>query len=348
MIDTSIPRGYSDVLKGLLSLFIVGTHVSAHLVAYTPLWIKLCNVLTPLSLSVFLFLSGYGLMQQQLGVQARGLAYSWSGWLVKRLGKLLRMFFAFYIFSILVLHPPMDLLHTMQQLLTSLAALPNSLLVGKIYPLPQSWFLWALMLLYILYYLSFRWARSYQQALLLLSFATVLLLLFLQALDYPYYWYLFLPSFVLGAAYALYEEPLRIWIGYHPYLSASLLLLSLLVYIEPYVLGAEPPKPTYPLYRLALGVATLLSFPLAHRVQLVHYAQRLLAHSYAAPLQWLGRISMEVYLIHVLFVEGFRRLWVISSDSLYILAVYAASLLSASLIVLLRESLTRRLAFRAS
>ena len=90
MVDSTLPKDYSVALKGLLSLFIVGTHISARLLPEeTFLWLRLSALLTPLSLVFFFFLSGYGLMTQHrlrtLRTPSATPSELWKGWLPRRL-----------------------------------------------------------------------------------------------------------------------------------------------------------------------------------------------------------------------------------------------------------------------
>lgn len=65
MVDSTLPKEFSVALKGALSLFIVGTHISSLCQPDEALlWLRVCNLLTPLALVFFFFLSGYGLMTQ--------------------------------------------------------------------------------------------------------------------------------------------------------------------------------------------------------------------------------------------------------------------------------------------
>ena len=57
LMGNILPREYTIAIKGILSLFIVGTHLcSTCMPGEATLWLRLCSALTPLALSLFLFL----------------------------------------------------------------------------------------------------------------------------------------------------------------------------------------------------------------------------------------------------------------------------------------------------
>ena len=69
---STLPKEYTVAIKGILSLFIVGTHLCATCApGEASLWLQLCSALTPLALAFFFFFSGFGLMTQLRLQEAR-------------------------------------------------------------------------------------------------------------------------------------------------------------------------------------------------------------------------------------------------------------------------------------
>ena len=102
MVDSTLPKEFSVALKGALSLFIVGTHISSLCEPHEALlWMRVCNLLTPLALVFFFFLSGYGLMTQlrlrTLRTSTTSPAALWVGWLPRRLWGLIKPFLFFFL-----------------------------------------------------------------------------------------------------------------------------------------------------------------------------------------------------------------------------------------------------------
>lgn len=336
MVGSTLPKDYSVALKGLLSLFIVGTHISAHLLPEeTFLWLRLSALLTPLSLVFFFFLSGYGLMAQlrlrTLRTPSATPGELWKGWLPRRLWGLVKPFLFFYVVAMAFLFLEGG---------SSLGILKSRLYIYSYYywrvgipaPLTTAWFLWELIVLYTLYYVSFRYAV--RRGWVVLALAVLLFLLFAWQAGFGYYWLRYPLAFVIGVAYARFEKWIYTQVKSHSYFALVCLLLLGGVYVWSMLTFPAPHAAANIFGHLAYYPIPVLCFALSKAWGVTDFAMKRMDHGLIiCRLRWLGEISLEVYLLHIIFVNFYRSaVFSIESPLLYMLAVYASSLLGAYLI----------------
>lgn len=336
MVGSTLPKDYSVALKGLLSLFIVGTHISAHLLPEeTFLWLRLSALLTPLSLVFFFFLSGYGLMAQlrlrTLRTPSATPGELWKGWLPRRLWGLVKPFLFFYVVAMAFLFLEGG---------SSLGILKSRLYIYSYYywrvgipaPLTTAWFLWELIVLYTLYYVSFRYAV--RRGWIVLALAVLLFLLFAWQAEFGYYWLRYPLAFVIGVAYARFEKWIYTQVKSHSYFALVCLLLLGGVYVWSMLTFPAPHAAANIFGHLAYYPIPVLCFALSKAWGVTDFAMKRMDHGLIiCRLRWLGEISLEVYLLHIIFVNFYRSaVFSIESPLLYMLAVYASSLLGAYLI----------------
>lgn len=339
MVDSTLPKEYSVVLKGLLSLFIVGTHITAFVETGDMfLWLRLCNLLTPLALVFFFFLSGYGLMTQLRLRVLRAPSISpeelWQGWLPRKLWGFVKPFLFFYLLAVVFLF----LGYGMEELdrAKSLMSIYFSYhwRVGIPGPLAPAWFLGGLIALYTLYYLSFRYIRSRKMAVVVLLFLVSLFLLLAWHADFGYYWLRYPFSFVAGVVYALFEERIYTQVKSH----RRLALVALLLLAGVYVWSVK----TFPSSRVMLDILghlayyplPVLSVALSKAWGVTDFVMKRMTRGVIIrSLRWVGEISLEVYLLHIIWVDFYRSaVCTIDSPLLYMLAVYASTIVGAYLI----------------
>lgn len=336
MVGSTLPKDYSVALKGLLSLFIVGTHISARLLPEeTFLWLRLSALLTPLSLVFFFFLSGYGLMTQHrlrtLRTPSATPSELWKDWLPHRLWGLVKPFLFFYVVALAFLFLEGG---------SSLGILKSRLYIYSYYywrvgipaPLTTAWFLWELIVLYTLYYVSFRYAV--RRGWIVLALAVLLFLLFAWQAGFGYYWLRYPLAFVVGVAYARFEERIYAQVKSHSLLALGCLLLLGGVYVWSMLTFPAPHIAANILGHLAYYPIPVLCFALSKAWGVTDFAMKRMDRGLIiCRLRWLGEISLEVYLLHIIFVNFYRSaVFSIESPLLYMLAVYASSLLGAYLI----------------
>lgn len=352
MQGSTLPKAYSQALKGLLALVIVGTHVSASLMPTeaTPLWLRLSSALTPLALALFFFFSGYGLMLQLQVKEERSPEATaeerWRGWLPRRLSALLKPFLFFFVLSL-------GMEYVAQGLDTfSWTGLADKL--GRFvllwsrgrptYP-PTAWFLVELLILYLFFFVSFRWLEDRRKGLLLLVLLICGLIWLVGELNFPTYWRRYPLVFALGAGYAYGEA--RIYALLTRWLPAVLLggLLLGWWYVDGLVLLTSLAPPSWGqviTFALATNLLPLLCVILGKRFGVVDCFQRYATSLPARALLLLGDISLEIYLLHISFVYLFRGPVIfIHSPWGFMLVVYASTLLGAYLLMRYASRLIR-------
>ena len=337
MVDSTLPKEFSVALKGALSLFIVGTHISSLCQPDEALlWLRVCNLLTPLALVFFFFLSGYGLMTQ---LRLRTLrtptpipSALWMGWLPRRLWGLIKPFLFFYPLAVLFLFIGFGFDHIPQ----ALAQLKVNFIIWKVGipgPLFVAWYLLELMVLYVFFYFSFRYVRRWGRAVLVLVGLTLLLILVAWQVGFGYYWLRYPLSFSVGVAYAIYERSIYKRVKAFRLINLTFTLLLGGVYIWS--------VQTFPNQLVVLILTSHLAY-FALPVMLTALSKALgatdlfmrRAHGpVGSALMWLGGISLETYLLHMSFVSFFRSPVIyIQSPVLFLIAVYASSIFGAYLI----------------
>ena len=337
MVDSTLPKEFSVALKGALSLFIVGTHISSLCQPDEALlWLRVCNLLTPLALVFFFFLSGYGLMTQlrlrTLRTPTTSPATLWAGWLPRRLWGLLKPFLFFFLLAVLFLFAGFGFDHIPQ----ALAQLKVNFIIWKVGipgPLFVAWYLLELMVLYVFFYFSFRYVRRWGRAVLVLVGLTLLLMLVAWQVGFGYYWLRYPLCFSVGVVYAIYERSI-----YKRVKACRLICLAFTLLLGGVYIWSVQTFPNQPLVLLITSHLAYFALPvMLTALSKVWGATDLFMRRAHGPvgsaLMWLGGISLEVYLLHMSFVNFFRSPVVyIQSPLLYLVVVYTATIFGAYLI----------------
>ena len=337
MVDSTLPKEFSVALKGALSLFIVGTHISSLCQPDEALlWLRVCNLLTPLALVFFFFLSGYGLMTQ---LRLRTLrtptpipSALWMGWLPRRLWGLIKPFLFFYPLAVLFFFIGFGFDHIPQ----ALAQLKVNFLIWKVGipgPLFVAWYLLELMVLYVFFYFSFRYVRRWGRAVLVLVGLTLLLMLVAWQVGFGYYWLRYPLCFSVGVAYAIYERSIYKRMKVCRLICPAFTLLLGGVYIWSVQTFPHQPLVLLITSHLAYFALPVLLTALSKVLGATDLFMRRAHGPVGSALMWLGGISLETYLLHMSFVNFFRSPVVyIQSPLLYLVVVYTATIFGAYLI----------------
>ena len=337
MVDSTLPKEFSVALKGALSLFIVGTHISSLCQPDEALlWLRVCNLLTPLALVFFFFLSGYGLMTQlrlrTLRTPTTSSATLWAGWLPRRLWGLLKPFLFFYAVALFFLFAGEGFNHIPQ----ALERLKFNLLIWKFgIPGPETaaWYLLELILLYVFFYFSFRYVRRWGRAVLVLILLTLLLMLAAWQASFGYYWLRYPLSFSVGVAYAIYERSIYKQIKSYRILCLPAVLLLMGVYIWSVLTFPNQSIVLIFISHLAYFALPVMLTTLSKAWGATDLFMRRAHGPIGTALMWLGGISLEVYLLHMSFVSLYRSQMIyIQSPVLFLIAVYASSIFGAYLL----------------
>ena len=337
MVDSTLPKEFSVALKGALSLFIVGTHISSLCQPDEALlWLRVCNLLTPLALVFFFFLSGYGLMTQlrlrTLRTPTPTPSALWMGWLPRRLWGLIKPFLFFYPLAVLFLFIGFGFDHIPQ----ALAQLKVNFIIWKVGipgPLFVAWYLLELMVLYVFFYFSFRYVRRWGRAVLVLVELTLLLMLVAWQVDFGYYWLRYPLSFTVGVAYAIYERSIYKRMKTCRLISLVFTLLLGTVYIWSVQTFPNQPVVLILTSHLAYFALPVMLTALSKALGATDLFMRRAHGPVGSALMWLGGISLETYLLHMSFVNFFRSPVIyIQSPLLYLVVVYTATIFGAYLI----------------
>lgn len=337
MVDSTLPKEFSVALKGALSLFIVGTHISSLCQPDEALlWLRVCNLLTPLALVFFFFLSGYGLMTQlrlrTLRTPTPTPSALWMGWLPRRLWGLIKPFLFFYPLAVLFLFIGFGFDHIPQ----ALAQLKVNFIIWKVGipgPLFVAWYLLELMVLYVFFYFSFRYVRRWGRAVLVLVELTLLLMLVAWQVDFGYYWLRYPLSFTVGVAYAIYERSIYKRMKTCRLISLVFTLLLGTVYIWSVQTFPNQPVVLILTSHLAYFALPVMLTALSKALGATDLFMRRAHGPVGSALMWLGGISLETYLLHMSFVSLYRSQMIyIQSPILFLIAVYASSIFGAYLI----------------
>ena len=337
MVDSTLPKEFSVALKGALSLFIVGTHISSLCQPDEALlWLRLCNLLTPLALVFFFFLSGYGLMTQlrlrTLRTPTPTPSALWTGWLPRRLWGLIKPFLFFYAVALFFLFAGFGFDHIPQ----ALAQLKVNFIIWKVGipgPLFVAWYLLELMVLYVFFYISFRYVRRWGRAVLVLVGLTLLLMLVAWQVGFGYYWLRYPLCFSVGVVYAIYERCI-----YKRVKACRLICLAFTLLLGGVYIWSVQTFPNQPLVLLITSHLAYFALPvmltaLSKVLGATDLFMRRAHGPVGSALMWLGGISLETYLLHMSFVSLYRSQMIyIQSPVLFLIAVYASSIFGAYLI----------------
>ena len=337
MVDSTLPKEFSVALKGALSLFIVGTHISSLCEPHEALlWMRVCNLLTPLALVFFFFLSGYGLMTQlrlrTLRTPTTSPAALWVGWLPRRLWGLIKPFLFFFLVATFFLFAG----HGFDNLSEGLYRFKINLLIWKLGipgPLTAAWYLLELMVLYVFFYFSFRYVRRWGRAVLLLTALTLVMMLVAWQVPFGYYWLRYPLCFSVGVAYSIYERNIYKQIKKHRILCIPVVLFLMGVYIWSVQTFPNQPVVLILTSHLAYFALPVILTALSKAWGTTDLFMRRVHGPVGSTLMWLGGISLETYLLHMSFVNFFRSPVIyIQSPLLYLVVVYTATIFGAYLI----------------
>lgn len=145
-----------------------------------------------LVVSVFFFLSGYASFIQ---LQKKGDDF-WNGYFIKRLSRLILPFFVINTINAVFYRPsPLQYICAMFSL---------KQMRGQESEWSVVWFLTAILIFTVLYYISFRWMKNRNMALLIFLLGTILyLLVHVVVLHSPNYWFNSSFAYVSGIFYAM-------------------------------------------------------------------------------------------------------------------------------------------------
>lgn len=290
----------------MLALLIVAHHLSQIVTPQGAPWsVTDFRAWGAIVVGVFFFITGYGLM---VSYRRKGAAYL-RGFIPHRLAKLLPPFLVAMLGWLLLMK-----LKYGHDMLAPFATLANG--AG---PLPNSWFVYAVLLFYLFFYVVARLTPKPRQVIAALWLLSTLYIMALAALGFGEWWYMSIYALNVGFTYAYCERRVKAWLSG----DRRRLLLALLALLAVVALPVLP--------RLLLGRDFHLSWLANYAVPLyVVLCIYVLGMRGGRVLRFLGTISYEIYLVQgccMRVVTAHQDCW-----PLFFLDVYAASILSAWLL----------------
>ena len=308
MVSLSFNNSKMPPLRALLALVIVFCHFSY----YEVTGLTSLRFLAPVCVSIFLFISGYGLM---VSYQKKGDAYLQT-FLKKRLLKIaLPAILVSLLHLLLCGNGGIGLIDRGHQIVTRGATL-----------LPHYWFVWVILFEYLVFWCSFKWLPGklprYSVLLLTLAFAVATALA-----GFDRCWWICSLAFPTGVYFAHYESDIYTFCSKQATNYWLVLILSGLAFVGLYLTGN-------------LICWTFCYILIPFMVALV--VARLPLDTIKFPiLRWMGAISYEIYLIHITAMTLLRGEHIyISSNLSYIAAVLFLTMGAAYGIHLLCQLLT--------
>lgn len=285
------------VLKGILSVLIVLHHLS-----YYTDYLSIVHSWGAPIVSLFFFISGYGLMKQTYVEQ--GSTKYLNGFFRRRILKSLFLPFILAWLIYRVLH--------FNQLPGLISEWKNLLLYGN--PLlPYSWYVFAIFIFYVVFYFACKSRSKYVEFIILggvLGYITIV-----WSMGFGRSWYISALGFPCGIFFAKYEPLIHKYLkGYRYYLTIPLclVLIGVSVFLEI--------EMTY------VGVYFILPFMIACLCAKVNVEKL----NNFRPFVCLSGISYEIYLYQGVSMSIFRgRYFFVQSDMLFVFSTLALTVLMA-------------------
>ena len=203
----------TQTLRGLLALLIVSHHLGQR--TAIPYVSGICGSIGLVVVAAFFFMSGYGLGYSYI---RKGNAYM-NGFLRKRLSKIVPLFL-FLTLSIMVA--------TQLASSTTIAEHLEAFAYNGKTPLPHSWFIFAIIYVYIVFRLSaFIGKTPVRTGFWFLGSCAVYVIFLSLVIDWPLYWYATIMTTSLGYFVGLYGKKIRQMLIRHCMVSYGLIVLAL-------------------------------------------------------------------------------------------------------------------------
>jgi len=292
-------------LRGFLALGIIfhhlaenyefGIRIGNHTVSIINLFVDMG---TPI-VSIFFFMTGYGLA---FSLRNKGNDYL-KGFIPSRLGKILPEFLVLSVISILIFH-------------NSLSDVAIKLIHGNP-PLHYSWFIYAIIYAYIAFYISACICHAKTNiTLVFFSAIIVFYIAVLKYIEFGGWWFLSAPALVIGYIAAAYEPVIT------KLMSKKTTIVAIIVFA---IISVS-------FNLLTSRLDTLISFV---TVILVYCLTRVYGMPRWGWLLFLGDISLNLYLIHGIFLNIF--LDYIIDPYIALLTVLSLSVLGAHMLLVMRK-----------
>lgn len=300
--NQTITRDFSICLKGILALLIVACHLGDACGNKIPLSGYLSSIGTPV-VGVFFFLSGYGLLKSY---RQKGRDYL-SSFFSRRLSKIVLPFLVISFFSFII-----DYINNDFNIDTYCIEMKKGYT-----PLPNSWFVYAIILFYLYFYICIKFFASHVKAIM-----GIFVLLLIQAFlmfesQWPKYWYESSFCSIVGMVFFLWETSI-VHLMRRNFVRLFIALFFLLFSILYYACLLDVPEDYFSIIRftaiivIPITLGTIGLYIDSHKTLI---------------LKFLGTISYEIYLIHGLIIAILEDMC--HNTMLFVALVFLVSLFSA-------------------
>lgn len=307
---TSITKDKTAVLKSLMAIFIVLHHLSLQGITF----LQMFHSWGAPIVSIFLFLSGYGLMKS---LELKGSKYL-STFFVNRIikGLVVPFLITWGIYRLLNIRGLPNIFNELEDLVNH-----------GITILPHSWFVFAILYFYLSFYVSYKCIRK-RFSYLVLILAIVLYEFWCNYWGYDRCWYISSLGFPTGILFCKYENNIVKYlkgpINYYFIIPICLIIIALLVYMKIEI--------TY------MFVYILIPFIFAIILLKVNIGEFIKFKS----VMFLSKISFEIYLSQGISMCIFRGNFLnLRSDFLYVVLVLVFTIIIAVIIKFIKDSLLR-------
>lgn len=286
MFELGISKKQSNVIKGTFAICVLIHHLYQYTTSFPTniIGVALEN-LGYLSVSVFLFLSGYGLMVSRRDNSAQYMKKFVRNRILPFYCQIVIMIILYRLLFLLISQPI-----ELKKVLTSFVFGEGIIISG--------WYLYCALYLYILFFVTFRFFKRPLSQVLCFSAGVVIYYVICWAAELSNVWYRCVFAFVFGIIYAVISSRVKVISVWKAVLAAvifgigfsvSILVMSI---VEPNSLGMV----------LARMISAVM-FPL-----LVVFLKPIIT-VVLKPLGWFQRISFEMYVSQGIFLVAVKKLF---------------------------------------
>ena len=308
-ISNVLSMYHTTLIKGLASINVVLCHLSFFYDGIIVL--PAFNYIGYASVGFFFFLSGFGLMKQYLQKEDYR-----STFLKKRLGRI----FIPYIFF--------NLIYWLYYLMTGtpIGVFEACRMIVSGDPLVlYSWYILEILIIYLFFFLFMFFVKRRKMLMIVCNIILyLLLLLFYKQYGYLPFWYDSTHMFFIGIIWASYEERLTKFVYKYWYACLAFSILGI-------ILSFGNVKMHY-LLEMSFMLLVLALFSIFQFKNTI--------------LEFLGRISMETYLIHGLVIKFVRYYICLDEGPFDMVIIIFLSILSAFILNTLIKKLNRFILYR--
>ncbi|MBQ7340040.1 MAG: acyltransferase [Clostridia bacterium] len=305
-------------LKGVLAICVFLSHFWGVLAAsnldtqgvFWQTFGRVCTLLGYLSVALFFFLSGYGLMTQY---QKRGNNYL-KGFLLTRVLPLYLVYIVFVFFYWGA--------NTLLGQTVSTKQLLQSFLFGETI-ISKRWYFQAILVWYVLFYFSFRFVKKDNVKIMLLIVSFVFYLALCLVMKLPSTWYEGCFCIIIGVLWAKFKDKIDNFLSMKKYL--LFLFFTLIAFLITLIFG------NFSILQNAIGIISKCISACTFVVLVVLIMKLLPINNLLT--RFLGNLYLEIYLLHGFFLSlYFSKFIEINNPWLYGVLVLVSTLILAFLI----------------